>query len=296
VGVNNAGDAAYVWIGGDAQARQYGFRAFEKVGVSVRCDEGVEIGRNVERYARTERVQQAEVLVQPHRVVVSHVQYRAFPQRRRREPFYEKFRASAGGVYGKLDVRPYQLDMKAMMAPFQRIGKLATQRIESIAQTAERRLDATTERTMDAVETAPGAGKPRPQQSHQPASGMTLAGGGLAIAALGSSLVFVAKTISSLGLFKLLLGIAGALAAVALPLSILAVMKLQSRDLSALLEASGWAINARMRLSRAQRAHFTSRPHYPTGARGVRSHYMALVLAAIALALTIVAIVRISGL
>ncbi len=51
---------------------------------------------------------------------------------------------------------------------------------------------------------------------------------------------------------------------------IIAFGKLRRRDLSAILEGSGWAINARMRLTRAQARYFTERPPFPAGARGIR--------------------------
>jgi hypothetical protein len=50
-----------------------------------------------------------------------------------------------------------------------------------------------------------------------------------------------------------------------------AFVKLRRRDLSAILEGSGWGINARMRLTHQQSRFFTERPDYPKGAKGV--HY-----------------------
>ena len=41
------------------------------------------------------------------------------------------------------------------------------------------------------------------------------------------------------------------------------------RELSAILEGSGWAINARMRLTRKQGKAFTQRPRSPKGAKEV---------------------------
>lgn len=44
------------------------------------------------------------------------------------------------------------------------------------------------------------------------------------------------------------------------PVAILAWIRLRQRDLSSILEGSGWAINARMRLTRIQANNFTIRP------------------------------------
>ena len=64
-------------------------------------------------------------------------------------------------------------------------------------------------------------------------------------------------------------GVAAAVLAVMMPVSAMAVAKLRKRDLSAILEGCGWAINARMRLTFAQGRMFTETPAYPDGARGV---------------------------
>ena len=100
--------------------------------------------------------------------------------------------------------------------------------------------------------------------------GPMLAGGGIAVAALGSSFAFITKTLAGLSVFTILVGLGGALLAVIVPMLIIAFGKLRRRDLSAILEGSGWAINARMRLTRVQGKYFSERPPFPAGARGIR--------------------------
>ena len=58
-------------------------------------------------------------------------------------------------------------------------------------------------------------------------------------------------------------GLLVALVAVMIPITIVALLKLSRRDLSAMLEGAGWAINARMRLTRQQAEQFTNRPLVP---------------------------------
>ena len=98
--------------------------------------------------------------------------------------------------------------------------------------------------------------------------GGLLAGGGIALAALGSSAAFVVKTFASLTWQSTLAGVLAAVAAVAVPASLVAHLKLRRRDLSAILEASGWAINARMRLTRRQADYFTCVPGIPERRKG----------------------------
>jgi hypothetical protein len=99
-------------------------------------------------------------------------------------------------------------------------------------------------------------------------------GGGLLIglsvgfAALGSALAFIIKSLAGVHPLTILAGIVAALLMVVLPLMIVAVAKLRRQDVSVLLEGCGWAVNARMRLDRRQRRHFTHPGPYPPGAKG----------------------------
>ena len=79
---------------------------------------------------------------------------------------------------------------------------------------------------------------------------------------------FITKTLSGLSGGQLIAGVFGAAALVAVPVSLIAVLKLRRQDLSALLEGCGWAINARMRFDNVQRRSFTRRPPYPLDATG----------------------------
>ena len=97
-----------------------------------------------------------------------------------------------------------------------------------------------------------------------------MVGAGLAIAALGSAMAYITKSLSQVHWWQMLVGVACAIIAVMLPTSIVAFMKLRKRDLSAILEGAGWAINARMRLTRKLGVFFTNRPKYPAHARGLK--------------------------
>ena len=170
---------------------------------------------------------------------------------------------------------------EALVSPFQRIARLITGKIESIAGQAEKKLDT---QTMPAV-TQVGKGGEAPAQAAGRSSGMMggglLMGGGIAVAALGSAVAYMTKTIAGLQWWEVLVGLASALFAVVLPISIIAFVKLRRRDLSGVLEGSGWAINARMRLTRGLARFFTQRPKYPQGARGVRRVRWWMIAAAI---------------
>ncbi|MFP4105724.1 MAG: hypothetical protein ACLFVU_06485 [Phycisphaerae bacterium] len=153
---------------------------------------------------------------------------------------------------------------EAFWAPFRRIGKLITGKIESITAEAEKKLDL---QTGQAVTTVQGAAEQKPEPK---TSAGFLVGGGVAIAALGSAVAYITKTFSQTPWPAILIGVLAAVLAVILPTSIIAFLKLRQRDLSSILEGTGWAINARMRLSRRQSKHFSQKPAYPAGSRGIR--------------------------
>jgi hypothetical protein len=181
---------------------------------------------------------------------------------------------------------------EAMVAPFQRLARVITGKFEKITTAAEEKLDSaggeTVTKMYTALETTPPAPTPM-TPSPIPALGGLVAGGGIALAAVGSSAAFMAKTLAGLSWTSLLVGLVAAVSAVIVPASIVAALKLRKRDLSTILEASGWAINARMRLTRSQARFFTRVPDYPAGARGIRRRYwwawLLLIAAFIALVL-----------
>ncbi|MFC1808195.1 hypothetical protein ACFL0T_07535 [Candidatus Omnitrophota bacterium] len=101
-------------------------------------------------------------------------------------------------------------------------------------------------------------------------SGMTrdlLLGGGIAIAALGSSFAYVTKALSQVNPTHILAVLLGIATLVLLPGVIMGFIKIRKRDMSVLLEASGWAVNVHMRLSATLGRLFTRAPNLPKDAQ-----------------------------
>ena len=177
---------------------------------------------------------------------------------------------------------------EAVVAPFKRIGSLISGKIEQFTGAAEKRLDQATEQSLSQVESSAatkGPGVPtaadsanRSNQQQSLLAGGVLVGGGLAVAALGSAVAFITRTVADMNWLTIVGGVGGAVGAVLLPSTLLASLKLRRRDLSCILEGSGWAVNARMRLTRRQSRNFTMRPPYPKGARGVRRYWSWILL------------------
>lgn len=120
-------------------------------------------------------------------------------------------------------------------------------------------------------------------------AGGLLMGGGVAIAALGSAFAYITKTLAGVEGYKIVIGVVVAILAVLLPTSLIGLIKLRRRNLSAILEGSGWAVNARMRLTFRQGRFFTQRPRYPRGVGRMRQillGFLLIVFLVLAAALT----------
>jgi hypothetical protein len=92
-------------------------------------------------------------------------------------------------------------------------------------------------------------------------------GGSLAFAALTSALAYVVSAVTSIAPLKLIGGVAGLVLAVAGISALLGWLKLRRRDMGLLFEASGWAINAEMKITRRLGVTFTRTPGFPEGTR-----------------------------
>jgi len=158
---------------------------------------------------------------------------------------------------------------EALGMPFVRLWRLVEGKIETWSGAAEK--DFIT--AADKAVVVPGSGavsKPPapPKPGASPLPGNAFIGIGVVTAALGSAFAFVTKTFAGMSPGHILWGFLGAASAVMLPVALIAVLKLRRQDVSSLLEGAGWAINARMRLNRGQRRHFTRVSPFPEGAEG----------------------------
>ena len=173
---------------------------------------------------------------------------------------------------------------EALVAPFVRLVQMVAGKIESFSGAAEKVLQTEVEQVVKVPqEPAPGV-----TQRAGGAAAM-IAGIGLTVAALSSAFAFVVSKLAEAP-HMIGLGLVGAVLVVLVPVSLSAMIRLRRQDLAALLEGCGWAVNARMRLTRAQRKHFTTRVSYPKGAEGTprrRWALIVLVLAALAALLAV---------
>lgn len=166
---------------------------------------------------------------------------------------------------------------EALVSPFQRLARALGGKIEALTTSTEKKLDAAVSGAVQQAQApAPVAAAGQPNRGLM--AGGLLMGASVALAALGSAFAYVSKTLSGVAWYKIVIGIAVAILAVMLPAAIVGIMKLRRRDLSAILEGSGWAINARMRLTMKQGRFFTHSPALPKGRPMVRGWVLWLLL------------------
>jgi hypothetical protein len=170
----------------------------------------------------------------------------------------------------------------AVAAPFKRLGVAIASTTERITTGAQQQLESRLTEAATTVETgikesltsAPAAAPAPADQAPAPApppgtrpGGLrdTVMAGSFAVAALGSSFAYIAGKFSQMQWrwWDVLAIIVLALAAVLVPTVAVAFFRLRRRNLSAVLEASGWAINSPMRLTRSLRKLLVLQPRHP---------------------------------
>jgi hypothetical protein len=142
---------------------------------------------------------------------------------------------------------------EALKAPFVKVGGFLGKQAEKFSKTQEAKLEK--------VVASPG--------QSSVARDMLLAGS-VGLAALGSSFAYITKALKEVSLLQVGTVLLGIGVLVFGPSLIIGWIRLKQRDLTILLEASGWATNIRMRVSGTLGRLFTIRPKLPPEAQKQR--------------------------
>ena len=173
---------------------------------------------------------------------------------------------------------------EAIKSPFVKAKKLLSEKVEAFVGTRAGALEKTTTEIATKMEKGESLQQPAqvPSAGAAPpsSSGMRdlVLAGGIAFAAVGSSLVYLIKTLSQIDPLNAALALLALLLVVALFSALSGWNKLRRRDMSALLEACGWAVNSRMYMTRRLGYLFSRTPHLPEGARKERRDLVTLFL------------------
>jgi hypothetical protein len=180
------------------------------------------------------------------------------------------------GIFHALDGQEYDAQVvqivtqpvslvEALYMPFTRIGKFVVSRAEKWSSSSEKEFDKQLDDKADKAAAAAAAASKAAKAANQGQIGPILMGGGVAFAAVGSALAYVVAELSRLGPQKIVIGVAALVGLLALPSLVLAWIKIRNRNLAVLLEAGGWALNDRLRLTTTLGYLFTRRPDRPLG-------------------------------
>lgn len=156
---------------------------------------------------------------------------------------------------------------EALMQPFYSFGNFITKQADKFFSTRSKDVESVLNKQVDSA--AKGKGTiidPKAVQQTPAISGsMLLMGGGVGLAALGSSVAFIAKSVQQVAAWKIVAVLFGIAFTISAPMMLVSISKLLNRRVSDFFAAGGWAVNLQMRLSRKMGLLFTRRPKIPFG-------------------------------
>ena len=157
--------------------------------------------------------------------------------------------------------------LEAVQAPFIKVKRFLAEKAEAFAGARSRSLEDAATRVTDDLQK--GKVSEKAESASVSTGGLrdVLLGGGLAFAAIGSTLAYVMSTLAEISLIKAGTTLLVIVSVVALFTIIAGWSKLRHRDMSALLEAAGWSVNFRMYMTHQLGDLFTRTPGLPKGAR-----------------------------
>ncbi len=157
---------------------------------------------------------------------------------------------------------------QAFWSPYKKLSRTIGEQMQKFAAS---RANAVQEKMVKAVVEGSTGTVSAPTAAPKPAFDVAKFAGifaaiGLAIGAIGGILASIVGGIFSLKLWQVPLALAGLMLAVSIPSMLLAGLKLKRRNLGPILDACGWAINARVRINIPFGTSLTALPHLPEGA------------------------------
>jgi hypothetical protein len=160
---------------------------------------------------------------------------------------------------------------QAFWSPYKKISKTISEQMQKLAASKSNGVE---NRTAVAVSNIPNAVVLAPTAPAAPVKppfdvgkfAGIFAAIGLAIGAIGGILASVIGGILGLELWQIPLALIGLMLTISLPSMVLAWFKLKRRNLGPILDACGWAINARVHINIPFGTSLTALPHLPLGA------------------------------
>jgi len=166
--------------------------------------------------------------------------------------FYDRQGRDWDATITKIIDQPISL-RQAFWSPYKSVARLVGTQLQKLAASkaaasGDKLAASATGATQSAVAGAPPAAPPSPPFDVGKFAGI-FAAIGLALGAIGTMAVSVMSGLFSLAWWQIPLVVVGLMLIISLPAVVLAWFKLRSRNLGPILDANGWAINARARIN-----------------------------------------------
>ncbi len=157
---------------------------------------------------------------------------------------------------------------QAFWAPYKRLGRMIQEQIEKFAASKDKSVsDSLAAGVSDA-----GAKLETPKKDAPPPAPFDVgkfagifAAIGLAMAAIGSAIASIISGFMALAWWQMPLAVIGVLLLISGPSMLLAAMRLRQRNLGAILDANGWAVNTRAQINMAFGKTLTHMAELPKG-------------------------------
>ncbi|HEY8017671.1 MAG TPA: hypothetical protein VIE35_17640, partial [Dongiaceae bacterium] len=195
--------------------------------------------------------------------------------------FYDRLGRDWDAVVVRIVEHPISM-RQSFIAPYKQMGRFVGEQVEKLAQAKSKMVHddlsqaiTSTALKAPAAAPAPGPTKPGAPPAVVAAGPSTFDIGrfagvfaaiGLAIGAIGTALAHVGAAILHLAWWQIPLAFAGIILAISGPSMVIAYVKLRQRNLAPLLDANGWAINARVKINIPFGGSLTALAKLPDGA------------------------------
>ncbi|MBI3095582.1 MAG: hypothetical protein HYY97_12000 [Rhodocyclales bacterium] len=180
--------------------------------------------------------------------------------------FYDRQGRDWNATISKLVEHPISL-RQAFWSPYKRLMRMVGEQLQKLAASKA----AAVEGKLGAVAVGVGVGKKVEAPAAPPAFDVGKFAGifaaiGLAIGAIGTVLAGVMSGLLGLKWWQMPLAVGGLMLLISAPAMVLAWFKLRSRNLGPILDANGWAVNARARINIPFGTSLTQLAQLPPGA------------------------------
>lgn len=152
---------------------------------------------------------------------------------------------------------------EALQMPFYKLGEFAGKQADKFFSTKSKNVEMDISKQVTDAASKKNPPPANPAQTPAISGSMMLMGGGVGLAALGSSFAFIANSLKNVSFWNVIGVFIGIALIISAPVLLVSLIKLWSRCISDFFAAGGWAINPKMRLSRKMGLLFTYRPALP---------------------------------